>query len=478
MRSVGHMTRLCLVLWLMPACAAVAQTGTVEGVVFDSLSGRPLADATVQLVSASDSARPRTWAARTDTVGWFRIEALPPGPYAGGFFHPMLDSLGLEATTRALSVAAGTQRVDFAVPSPRTLVAAVCPAGHDSSGLVIGHVRSARDRRPLAGASVTLTWTELVQEALLVKAREQSSTAETTPDGWFAVCEVPLSTAVMARATWRGDSSGYVRFAPPGAGVRHAPFYLDERAPAAATDSVPVGAPSASQPLKRVAGTVQDERGQPLAGADVAVWGTERSTRSGPRGTFVLDSLPGGTQTLEVRAVGFTPVLRVVHLIDGERVDLTLRFAERVVALPTVNVSARTAELIRMTRFYERMRDSEKGINRGYFITPEDMERRRPPFLTQMFDGIPGIRIFKTADARRTYVQGPLRTGHNSWCQMSVFVDGIRVISSDKEPVDTVDQLVDPSTVSAVEVYPHPVSAPPQYQSLGGMCGVILIWTR
>lgn len=477
------MTRLWLVLALAPASLAAAQTGTVEGVVYDSLSDRPLRGATVQLVSAGDSAGRRTWAVRTDTAGWFRIEGLPPGKYAGGFFHPTLDSLGFEASMRALSVDPGALRVDFAVPSPRTLAAAVCPAGNDSSTLLIGHVRSARDRQPLAGAAVTVEWTELVQEALLVKPREKASSVETTPEGWFALCELPSGTTLLARAARGANSSGYVRFVLPEAGVRHAPFYLDESrdedAEAAATDTARLGSSSASRGRATVVGTVQDERGQPVAGADVALWGAERSTQSGARGTFVLDSLPGGTQTLEVRAVGFTPVHRVVHFIEGEeRVDLTVQFTERAIALPTVNVSARPAELIRMTRFYERMRDAEKGINRGYFITPEDMERRRPAFLTQMLDGIPGIRIFKTPDPRRTYIQGPLRTGHNSWCQMSVYVDGIRVISPDRTPVDALDQLVDPATVSAVEVYPHPVSAPPQYQPLGGMCGVILIWTK
>lgn len=122
---VGGSTLFLAVLALR-AGAQTPATGTVQGTVYDSIQGRPLAGATVQLVNAADTAGGRTHAARTDSAGRFRIAALAPGTYLGGFFHPLLDSLGFEGEQRAVRVSAGGQRLDFGLPSPATIVEAIC----------------------------------------------------------------------------------------------------------------------------------------------------------------------------------------------------------------------------------------------------------------------------------------------------------------------------------------------------------------
>lgn len=497
---VGGSTLFLAVLALR-AGAQTPATGTVQGTVYDSIRGRPLADATVQLVNAAETAGGRTHAARTDSAGRFRMAAVPPGSYLGGFFHPLLDSLGFEGEQRAVLVSAGVQRLDFALPSPATIVEAICPPaeGGDSTGLLIGHVRATDDERPIAGASVAVGWTELGQGALLVKPEERTGVAETTPEGWFALCGVPAEVPLLVRAAHGVDSSGYARLTVPARGFVHAPFFVGGvvAVAEARSDSSAGGGARASAPLLRgraqLRGTAVDERGRPMREASVLVWGTGLDAQTNARGAFSLDSLPGGTHTLEVRAVGFAPVQRVVHLAERRPVEVTMQLGERAVALPTVAVRGRPSAQIRMTRFYERMRDSERGINRGYFVTPEDMERRKPAFVTQMLDGYPGITILKDPfDPGKTQVGGPLRTGisnQDQRCVMNIFVDGIRAVPRFGESAgmgaggrfatdETIDKLVDPSTVAAIEIYPHPVSAPPQYQPLNGRCGVILIWTR
>ena len=131
------------------------------------------------------------------------------------------------------------------------------------------------------------------------------------------------------------------------------------------------------------------------------------------------------------------------------------------------------------------MRDAEKGINHGYFITPEDIERRRSPFVSYLVEGIPGIRVVRdpTDHVRSARIKGPLRVGHLDWCDMTIYVDGARFwprlhskTAFDSE--DSVDLVIGAATINAIEVYPRPTGAPPQYQSLNGTCGVILIWTK
>src|SRR5258708_8703231 len=109
-----------------PDTAQRTSGATVSGVVHDSIARMPLASAIVQLVATRGSA----WfgrAAVSDSLGRFTLRDVPDGRYMIGFFHPMLDSLGLEPPVRDV-VVDGPQsvRADVAVPSPTRLRDAIC----------------------------------------------------------------------------------------------------------------------------------------------------------------------------------------------------------------------------------------------------------------------------------------------------------------------------------------------------------------
>src|SRR5678816_1326641 len=84
--------------------------------------------------------------ASSDSLGRFAFTDVPDGRYTLGFFHPMLDSLGVEAPLKGVSVA-GQRSVEteLAIPSPARLHSAICgkPAKGDSSALIVGVVRDA-----------------------------------------------------------------------------------------------------------------------------------------------------------------------------------------------------------------------------------------------------------------------------------------------------------------------------------------------
>ena len=71
-------------------------------------------------------------------------------------------------------------------------------------------------------------------------------------------------------------------------------------------------------------------------------------------------------------------------------------------------------------------------------------------------------------------------------CSATVYLDGRRMNSLAQaslgevtpKTVVYVDELVSPMSIAGVEVYPRGVRAPPEYQSLGGSCAIVLIWTR
>src|SRR4051812_27900094 len=93
-------------------------SATVSGVVRDSIARGPLIGAMVQIVAADDPGKfART--AVTDSSGVFNIPDVPDGRYMLGFYHAMLDSLGLEPTVREVLVnGVRPVRADLAIPSP------------------------------------------------------------------------------------------------------------------------------------------------------------------------------------------------------------------------------------------------------------------------------------------------------------------------------------------------------------------------
>src|SRR5947209_19003993 len=96
----------------LPAASLHAQA-VVTGTITDSVSHHPVVGAMVQLVP--EGATNRVKSATSDSVGVYRIDSVVPGQYIIGFFHPTLDSIGIDLSPKRLTIAgAGEQRVDMA----------------------------------------------------------------------------------------------------------------------------------------------------------------------------------------------------------------------------------------------------------------------------------------------------------------------------------------------------------------------------
>jgi hypothetical protein len=461
---------VCVVSASAQATGRGATGSTVGGTVFDSIGGSALRGASVQVVGAADAVMGRRFTAVTDSLGRYTISEVPPGRYLVGFQHPRLDSLGLEIEDRAITVGDANVRLDLTTPSPATYLALVCP-DQPSAGLLVGHVRQTGSQTPLPNASVFATWTELDTTNVFVAQRSQERSIRTAPSGWFGLCGLPGDVAFLARAASGADSSGYVRVSLPSGAVRVATFHVGgaERAETV-TDATPE---IQWRGEAQLSGTVNDKFGKPLS-AHVTVWGTDTGTTTDGRGRFRLSGLPGGTQTVEVRAIGFQPIERVVALSAGDPTTVDILLRDRVRALEGVNVTA-MATRARLKPFYDRMRDADRGINRGYFITEEEIERRKPAFLTSLFYNLPTVNVLRGMSPLDDIVIGSRR------CKMTIYLDNIRLFGTLHGAEGTeggINRLVPPSHVAAVEVYPNAVNAPPDYQLLNGTCGIILIWTK
>ena len=236
----------------------------------------------------------------------------------------------------------------------------------------------------------------------------------------------------------------------------------------------PLPEPNPSDRLLR--GRVQDESGQSLSYANVQV-NFGRRYMSDDSGRFQIP-WSMASATLLVRRIGFEPAeLRVTELPDT-----AVRILMKPIPVQLKGVVVTGASPFRsldLYGFYTRMKDAERGINHGYFITPEDFERRKPNWVTQMAEGFPTVRVCATV-SMTCPTRDPMadKILGSRACLMTVYLDNIRIVGKLGGQDDLVNAIVKPSHAAAMEIYPRAVDAPPQYQPMNGSCGVVLIWTK
>jgi hypothetical protein len=448
---------------------ALATTGRIAGSVYDSVAAKPLAGAEVHVMG--DEGR-RLYNATTDARGLFRIDSIEPGTYVAGFFHPRLDSLGIEGL--AVSVAVGGEgdtRLALAIPSRGTIVATYCPQNRAEAGtLLLGRVLEARGAAPLAGARVSLAWSELRIGSGGMFADRISVVAESADDGRFAVCGIPSDAVLLVQATNASDTSGVVLVHASDEGITGVEMFVGP-SESIRTDSLPADAAAGvllpRRGSARLVGTVRSRAGAPIPGAHVRVVGSTSEITTTADGSFHLENLPAGSYTLEARAIGFEPERRAVALLVGgtatNRTELVLEPYRP--SLDTIRVIGSVDMTLSRTGF-----DARRKSGSGHFIDRDAIARRNPMFITDMIAHISGVTV-NTAFGGH-YV---LMKTSGEYCMPDLFIDGVR--HSGREVGRDIDQLIDPTRVAWIEVYTRPNEAPLQFAgTTTAGCGSIVVW--
>src|SRR5678815_3956620 len=483
-----------LILAMLVARAASAEapdttssvTGaSVSGIVRDSVARAPLSGAVVQLVAADNPARfGRT--ANTDSLGRFVFNDVPDGSYTLGFFHPMLDSLGVEAPLKGVSVA-GQRSVEteLAIPSPARLHSAICgkPAKGDSSALIVGVVRDAVTGTPVPGVTVSGEWVEFSFRKSGVQRRVPRLVATTSDNGWFAMCNVPSAGTVALIASKGADSTDLIELQVPAGGLLRRELFLGQQhTVVASTGSEPLS-PFALPPRRvhlgagTISGTVYASAGgRPLINAWVGITdGPE--TRTDDHGDWTITNAPAGTRMLEVRALGFYPDRRLVDVLEGApRVRIGLATLQSV--LDTVRVSATRLTSRDRSGFIERVRTGA-----GRYITAGQIAKRPATFASDLFRTISGLKIGFASDTlssdmiiavspddmRTTDRRILMRGIAGDWCAPVVYLDGL---AQPGLGADEIDAWLDPKAIEGIEIYSE-ATVPTQFQKWRGGCGSI-----
>lgn len=447
---------------------ALAQpVARLHGVVFDSVAQAPLGNAAVRVYRADSAAV--GFDARTDARGAFSVPALPPGTWLVSFLHPRLDSLRIDAPLAQVQVVEpGDIPVTLAIPRAASLARRLCGSPpDDSSAVVTGEVRDATQRRPVAGATVRASWPEWVFGKDTVGREDVARIARTDSSGVFVLCHLPMGTTVAALAYAERDSTGVVELPVPSSAYAVADFVLDRSSPTAASagaDGLASGT-SLRRGTGMVRGTVRTPDGQPFANAIARVLGSGSVVRTDSTGTFRINDATAGTQTVEVRAVGFEPRRLPVTLTPGVPLAVPFTIDRSRVVLDTVRVMAG-----------RKLPPDVQGIERrwrrglGTILDGATVRERTSTQITSALWGIPGVRLgMRAGYGNVVYVRG----NGGSECIPPIYLDGFRFESNGI----SIDEIVPPSEVAAIEMYPRAMQRPAEFTDLGA-CGVLVVWTR
>jgi hypothetical protein len=454
----------------VPATIAVARPGraagqvnhdvrrvSVAGTVFDSLGLHGIAGARVQLLKAGDGGNV-VLTTLTDDRGRYEFAGIVPGKYYIDFYDRALDTLGIEARAQVVDIGPRGLTHDLATPSAASLMTYFCPAdtANEKRAVVFGHVRSARSESSVDSGLVSMRWAEPRIDQGRIEIADYSLEVPISRGGLFVFCNVPF-VGVVTLIGSGADGSAKLDMSLSAGAARHATLYLSPR----------------QRPATGVIiGRVRDTTGSPVHSANVRATSSNRETVTGTDGVFTLDSVPIGTQTIAVQAIGFAPAERTVPVLltTSDTLPITLR---RAIVLPTVSTNASAQP--NLDRF-ERNRRVSTG---GYFIKPPSPAVAAPTPLRNLIEGLPGLRISTAGGATTVLMQRPT-TYMNSGspavpCTPRFFINGVR---SDMT-FDEISRAYFPSDIAGIEVYVRENQVPSTYPPLiNSPCGLISIWLR
>lgn len=427
--------------------AQAVNTGRVQGVAYDSTTKRPLVAARVALISVRDSTV--RFDATSDSQGRYSFDSLAAGPWVAVAHHPRLDSLALRELIAPVDVRSGKRsQVTVSVPSSRALAQHVCGVNQtwsDSSGFVVGRLRRASvDGAPLQG-TVRVQWIDLVLTGMKPSRELTTVDAPTDSSGRFIACGVPVNGTVLMRAASGNDSSGRAPLRIPESGVRYRDVYIGDA-------------------RGRLVGTVRGIDGRAVANARVVMMVSGSESRADSAGRFVLDNVPGGTQSIDVRALGYDALSDAVDVVNGAP-PVTIDMS-RFMSLDTVRVRAQRSRTA-SGRFagYE----ARKKMGFGKFFDSDVLDRMNLLRISDFFATVPGIIMITNQRGERIpTMRGATFAGR---CSPMVLVDGFPF-----PPDAELDAFVPPMSVVAIEVYSSAFT-PAELSRPFAPCGTIGIWT-
>src|ERR1019366_9680295 len=130
--------------------------------------------------------------------------------------------------------------------------------------------------------------------------------ARTNSQGVYLLCGVPSAVPLDVHTELAGFSAGPTPLLLKDRLIGRVDFALSRRDTAARTVALGDSATSAAgvPGTASLRGLVLGGDGRPMRDAVVSIMGTPRSAHTDVAGAFLVDHIPAGTRTIEVRSIG------------------------------------------------------------------------------------------------------------------------------------------------------------------------------
>jgi hypothetical protein len=157
----------------------------------------------------------------------------------------------------------------------------------------------------------------------------------------------------------------------------------------------------------KIEGTVRDQSGAPLNGAQVFIVGTAFAAVSNERGYYFLNNVPAGTYTVRGQYIGYSPgEVRQVRVFSGQTMTINIPLEQRAIEVSGVTVT------VEQTPIVPRDQVTSKGIMSGDVITALPVDAvgqmlRLQPGVVEGRGGALTIRGGRPGEAA-TYIDGVL----------------------------------------------------------------------
>jgi iron complex outermembrane receptor protein len=129
-----------------------------------------------------------------------------------------------------------------------------------------------------------------------------------------------------------------------------------------------------------IGGKVTDDKGAPVAGAQVGVQGTTAGAQTGTNGEYVIARAPVGAQTVRVRMVGFRPDSASVTVTADQRASQDFTLQRNPLQLQTLVVTGTQTPRMNL--------DASVAVTS---LTAQDIQRAVPRSTTEALRYVPGF---------------------------------------------------------------------------------------
>ncbi len=234
--------------------------------------------------------------------------------------------------------------------------------------------------------------------------------------------------------------------------------------------------------------------GNAVAGAQVSLPALSRTATTDSAGRFRLAGLPAGTQSLQIRRVGFAELNDTVTFDAGRAVTRAYSMVALTATLDTVRTkSQQTKYLSPSLNAFEERRLSKSG---GYFVSDSvlrsneskalgDVLRSRMPNLLFTY-----FNEHRIAVSGRKKCSGPVLLGGGACpnnmmgCFVAIYVDGNLIFNSklaqnmNSASYPDIDLAFPVAQLAGAEFYASSTLAPAGMQMDDDGCGSLWLWTR